>query len=134
MAALYNETLGDHLEDYPLSAEELEQVKKDLLVVADPRLIKVLTYDKQIVGYLFAFKDLSAALQSNRGRLGPLELLRLLAEMRRSDGLIINGMGILPQYQRLGGNALLYHELAAHCGRATALPGRSSCRSPSAPT
>ncbi len=112
VAALYNDTLADHLEDYPLSDAELEQVKKDLLVVADPRLIKILAYDGQIVGYLFAFRDLSAALQKNAGRLGPVELLRLLAEMRRSDGLIINGMGILPQYQRLGGNALLYHELA----------------------
>jgi hypothetical protein len=116
IAALYNDTLGDHLEDYPLSDGELEQVKKDLLVVADPRLVKILAYDRQIVGYLFAFRDLSAALQKNRGRLGPLELLRLLAEMKRSDGLIINGMGILPQYQRLGGTALLYHELAATVG------------------
>ena len=31
--------------------------------------------------------------------------------MRTNDELILNGMGILPQYQRLGGNALLYHEL-----------------------
>lgn len=116
VASLYNATLADHLEDYPLSDAELEQVKKDLLVIADPRLIKILAYDGGIVGYLFAFRDLSAALQRNGGRLGPLELLRLLAEMRRSDGLIINGMGILPHYQRLGGNALLYHELARTVG------------------
>ncbi len=112
IASLYNETLGDHIEDYPLSEAELEQVKEDLLVIADPRLIKILTYDGSVVGYLFAFRDLSDALQKNRGRLGPLELLRLLAAMRRSDGLIVNGMGILAQYQRLGGNALLYAELA----------------------
>ncbi len=118
IAALYNETLGDHLEDYPLSEAELEQVKKDLLVIADPRLIKILTYDGAVVGYLFAFRDLSDALQKNRGRLGPLELLRLLAAMRRSDGLIVNGMGILSQYQRLGGNALLYAELARTVGGA----------------
>ena len=31
--------------------------------------------------------------------------------MRSGDELLLNGMGILPQYQRLGGNALLYHEL-----------------------
>jgi hypothetical protein len=120
IAALYNATLADHLEDYPLSAEELEQVKKDLLLVADPTLVKILEYDGAIVGYLFAFRDLSAVLQRNRGRLGPLELLRLLAALRRGDGLIINGMGILPQYQRLGGNALLYSELAKTVGGAFA--------------
>ena len=111
VAELYNATLADHLEDYPLSPKELEQVKKDLLLIADPRLAKILAYDGQIVGYLFAFPDLSEVLQRNGGRVGPVELLRLLFAMRRSDSLLINGMGILPQYQRLGGNALLYHEL-----------------------
>ncbi len=111
IAALYNATLADHLEDYPLSPEELAQVTKDLLLIADPRLVKILAYDGQIVGYLFAFHDLSPVLQKNGGRLGPLALLRLLLGLRAGDGLLINGMGILPQYQRLGGNALLYHEL-----------------------
>ena len=111
VAELYNQTLADHLEDYPLSPEELEQVKKDLLTIANPRLAKILAYDGQIVGYLFAFPDLSAALQKNKGGLGPVQLLRLLRGIRASDCLLINGMGILPQYQRLGGNALLYSEL-----------------------
>ena len=111
IAGLYNATLADHLEDYPLSDAELEQSKKDLLVIADPRLVKILAYDGQIVGYLFGFPDLSRALQKNAGRLGPIQLLRLLSAMHSNDELILNGMGILPQYQRLGGNALLYHEL-----------------------
>lgn len=119
IAALYNATLADHLEDYPLSPEELMQVKKDLLAIADPRLAKILTYDGEIVGYLFAFPDLSAALQRNRGRVGPVELLRLLLAIRRSDSLLLNGMGILSRFQRLGGNALLYHELEKTVGDRT---------------
>src|SRR4030042_1524892 len=63
IAGLYNATLADHLEDYPLSDAELEQSKKDLLVIADPRLVKILAYDGQIVGYLLGFPDLSRALQ-----------------------------------------------------------------------
>ena len=55
-------------------------------------------------------------LQKNGGRLGPIRLLRLLAGMRSREGLLINGMGILPEYQRLGGNALLYYELTRTAG------------------
>jgi hypothetical protein len=116
IAELYNQTLADHLEDYPLSEAELKQVTKDLLLVADPRLVKILIYDGKIVGFLFAFHDLSPVLRKNGGRLGPLQLLRLLAGLRSRDGLIINGAGILPQYQRLGGNALLYYELEKTAG------------------
>jgi hypothetical protein len=80
-------------------------------MVADPALIKVLAYGERIVGFVFAFPDLSAALQRSRGRIAPWAVLDILAEYRRTTGLIINGMGILPEFQRLGGNALLYYAL-----------------------
>ncbi len=43
-----------------------------------------------------------------RGRLTPWAMLDLLLEYRRTDNLIVNGAGIAPKHQRLGGNALLY--------------------------
>jgi hypothetical protein len=112
IAALYNTTLGDHPEDYPLSEEELAQVTKDLMTVASPDLVKILEYDEKIVGYLFAFADISSTLQKNRGKLSPLGILRLIFGLKFTKKVLFNGMGILPAYQRLGGNALLYHELS----------------------
>ena len=111
VAALYNTTLGDHPEDYPLSDGELQQLIKDLLQVADPLLIKILTYDDHYVGYLLAFPDISAAMQRAAGRLTPWSILDLMREFKRTRSIVINGAGILPEYQRLGGNALLYYEL-----------------------
>ncbi len=111
LGRVYNESEEQHLETYTYSEGELRQVIKDLLLVADPSLIKVLTYRDEIVGYLFAFPDLSAALKRSGGRLNPLVLLDFMRESKRTDWLIINGAGILPPCQRLGGNALLYYEL-----------------------
>ena len=111
IAHLYNPTLGDHLEDYPLSEKELAQIKKDLLLVADPSLVKVLRYGDKLVGFLFAFPDLSDIMQKNKGKTGPLEILRLLMGMKKKDRVLFNGMGILSEYRKLGGNALLYGEL-----------------------
>jgi hypothetical protein len=109
--ALYGSTLSHHLEDYPLSPEELDQIEKDLLTVADPELITVLTYDDRIVGYAFAFADITATLGKIKGRLGPLQILRLLSGMKKTKKVLFNGIGILPEYQRLGGNALMYNEM-----------------------
>jgi len=111
VAEVYNTALGDHPESYSLSAGEIAQVTKDLMLVADPKLIKILTYKGKVAGFLFGFPDLSKALRAGRGRLNPLSILHLLVELRRTNWLIINGAGILPEYQRLGGNALLYYEL-----------------------
>jgi hypothetical protein len=111
VADLYNATLADHPEDYPLSAAELARVKKDLLQVARPELMKVLADGEKVIGFLFAFLDMSKAMRRNGGRTGPIEILRLLLGMRDRERLIINGMGILPEYQKQGGNALMYKEL-----------------------
>ncbi|MEW5814413.1 MAG: hypothetical protein AB1798_03320, partial [Spirochaetota bacterium] len=89
----------------------LKHVTRELLTVADPALFKILAYDGKICGFLFAFPDVSTAIQKSKGKLNPISILRLLSAFRKTDGLIINGAGILPQYQKLGGNALLYYEL-----------------------
>lgn len=118
IAALYNPTLGDHLEDYPLSDKELLQVRKDLLLVADPELVKILKYEGAIVGFLFVFVDISGTMQKNKGKTGPVEILRLLGALKNPGKVLFNGMGILPEYQKMGGNALLYSELGKTLAKA----------------
>jgi hypothetical protein len=109
---VYNESFQSHGDEYnPLSPKEIQQVTRELLQVADPSLVKLLLCKGEIAGFLFGFPDLSEALQRGRGRLTPLSILRLLLEYRRTKGLVVNGAGILPKFQRLGGNALLYSML-----------------------
>lgn len=112
IADLYNPTLADHVENYPLTDAELKYIIKELLLVARPDLEKVITYDDQVVGYMLGFPDLTPALRRNGGRITPAGIVRLIHAARRPRKLIINGMGILDRFQRLGGNALIYSELA----------------------
>ncbi|HSN74851.1 MAG TPA: hypothetical protein VL334_07145 [Anaerolineae bacterium] len=107
----YNEAFVDNWEYIPLSDAELALIVKDLVAIADPKLIKVILHDDDVVGFLFAFPDLSAAIQRSKGRLFPFGLVDLLLEYRRTSWVIVNGAGILPQFQGRGGNALLYSEM-----------------------
>jgi hypothetical protein len=108
---VYNESFASHEDFTPLSDREIRALARDLPRASHPALLKVLFYKEEIAGFLFAFPDLSAALQRGRGRLNVRSLLDLRREARRTDRLIINGAGILPRFQKLGGNALLYYEL-----------------------
>ena len=81
------------------------------MIVADPKLIKIIAHGDDVVGFLFGFPDLSAALQRARGHLFPFGLLDLLLEMKRTKWIAMNGAGILPEFQGRGGNALLYSEM-----------------------
>jgi len=107
----YNKAFVNNWEYYPLTEREIAFLLENLLTVADPRLIKVITHENDAVGFLFGFPDLSAALQRAKGRLLPFGIVDLLLEMRRTKWIALNGAGILPEFQGRGGNALLYSEL-----------------------
>ncbi len=107
----YNDAFIKNWEYFPLTQREIDFVVQNILMIADHRLIKVITHEEDVVGFLFAFPDVSASLQRARGKLHPLSLLDLLLEMKRTKTISANGMGILPQFQGHGGNALLYYEL-----------------------
>lgn len=107
----YNDSFVNNWEYYPLTENEISFVVDNLMLVANPRLIKIITHDQDVVGFLFGFPDVSAAMQRARGRLFPTGLVDILLEMRRTKWISLNGAGILPEFQGRGGNALLYSEM-----------------------
>lgn len=107
----YNNAFVNNWEYYPLTDNEIKFVLDNILLVADPRLIKIITADQKAVGFLFGFPDVSAALQRARGKLLPFGIFDLLLEMRRTKWIALNGAGILPEFHGRGGNALLYSEM-----------------------
>lgn len=94
-----------------MTANEARFVMKNAIGLADPRLIKVITHGDEMVGFLFGFPDISAALQRAKGRFTPWTLIDLLREMPRSNWLALNGAGLVPEFHGVGGNALLYAEM-----------------------
>ncbi len=107
----YNNAFVNNWEYYPLTQREIDFVVDNIMTIADHRLIKIITHGEDVVGFLFAFHDVSAALQRARGRLFPFGLLDILLELKRTNTVAVNGMGILPEFHGHGGNAMLYSEM-----------------------
>ena len=107
----YNRTFIHNWEYYPFCQGDIDYAVQNVFMVADPRLIKLIMHGKDIVGFLFAFPDVSAALQRAKGRLFPFGIVDILLEMKRTKTVSGNGMGVLPEFQGTGGNALLYYEM-----------------------
>jgi hypothetical protein len=97
---------------YPPTEGEMALIADTLIGVADPRLIKLVLKGDDVVGFIFAYPDISAAIQRAQGRLFPLGWFYLLQERKRTRWVNVNGVGLLPAYQGSGANTLLYAELA----------------------
>ncbi len=111
IARAYNHAFVDNWEYVPLTGSEIDFVVETIMTVVRPDLVKLITQGERIVGFLLAFPDLSAGLQRAAGRLLPLGAVSLLRAMREADRVVANGIGILPEFQKRGGNALLYSEI-----------------------
>jgi GNAT superfamily N-acetyltransferase len=107
----YNKAFVNNWEYVPLTEREIDFVVDNIMTIADPRLMKIITHNEDVVGFLFAFPDVSAALQRSKGHLLPFGIFDLLLEMRRTKWISLNGEGILTEFQGRGGNALLYSEI-----------------------
>ncbi|MDF1512182.1 MAG: hypothetical protein P1S60_00075 [Anaerolineae bacterium] len=106
-----NEAFTDVWGYYPIDDAEVQMIGKQLLTVADPRLMKLVMKGEDIAGFAFIFPDIGETLREIKGRLLPFGWVRVLLALKRTRRLNGNGVGLLPEYQGFGATALLYTEL-----------------------
>lgn len=107
----YNKTFVNNWEYYPLTKREVKFVVDQIITIANPKLIKIITHQDDVVGFLFAFPDVSKALQRAKGKLNLFSLVDIFLELGKTNWVSLNGVGVLPEYHGRGGNALLYSEM-----------------------
>jgi GNAT superfamily N-acetyltransferase len=117
----YNAAFIKNWEYYPLSDWEVNFVVDNIMQFLDQDLIKIMTHNDEVVGFILTFPDISAALQRTRGYVAPFAFLDsippplaipdILREVRRTEWLALNGGGVLPEFKGVGGNALMYTEM-----------------------
>lgn len=111
LKGMYNTALEGTSGNTPLTDDEALSLADQLMWFADPKLIKIVMHEDEPVGFLFAYPDISAAIQRTGGRLLPLGWADLLLELRRTQWININGAGLIEKYRGMGGTALLFAEM-----------------------
>jgi ribosomal protein S18 acetylase RimI-like enzyme len=109
---LYNASLAYDSRNMPISDADMQTMVNQMLKFADPKLIKFIIKEGKPVGFLLAFPDIARALIRCKGKLLPFGWFQILRELKTTDTVDLNGAGILPEYQRVGGNSLLFAEIA----------------------
>ena len=108
---LYNDALGGTAGNVPITNEEADMLAKQLLRFADPTLIKIVFKNDEPIGFLFAYPDVSRAIQEIKGRVFPFGWWKLLQAYRKTEWVNVNGAGIAEKHRGTGGTAILFDEL-----------------------
>jgi hypothetical protein len=92
---------------YPPTPDEANAIVNTIMQVVDPRLIKLILWSGEIIGFVLGFHDLSAGLQRAGGRLWPVGWYHILSERRRTRWVNLNGFGLVPEHRGVGADAVL---------------------------
>jgi ribosomal protein S18 acetylase RimI-like enzyme len=106
-----DEAFYDNPNYYPSTDEEFQLIAQSMIQVSRPHMIKLIMKGNDVAGFIISYPDLSAALKTAKGRIFPFGWILLILGKYFSKIVDLNGVGILPKYQGLGANAMLYVEL-----------------------
>jgi GNAT superfamily N-acetyltransferase len=95
----------------PYGLGELQDTFKKVKPIADPDAIWIVEDGGKPVGFCLGFPDINIILRKIRGRLFPVGFLTLLRLRRRLRDFRLFGLAVLPEYQGLGLDVLLYMSL-----------------------
>jgi len=109
---VYSKSFVESHTFFPPTEREMQMIADPIIEVTNPGLVKGVMKGDEMIGFIIAYYDLSAALQRCKGKMWPFGWYWLLTERKRTKWAIVNGAGLLPEYQGLGANVLLYTELA----------------------
>ena len=104
---LMNETFVGIYGYSPLDQEEMEGLAKQYLPLLDPRFVKAVVKEGELVGFFIAIPNLFEGIVKARGRLFPFGFIHILRAMRRARQLDLLLGGIKEAYRGRGVDTLL---------------------------
>jgi GNAT superfamily N-acetyltransferase len=108
---LYNTAWERNWGFVPMTEHEIDHLAEQFKPVVIPELVPMAEKDGKLIGFGIALPDLNVVFRRNRsGRLFPVVLRLLWAlKMKRIRRARILLLGVVPEYQGKGVDAMLYH-------------------------
>lgn len=115
---LYNETYAKLYGVIALNEKQKQSMIKEFIPFLDPDFVSVIVDNEdQIVAFGISMFSLSKSLQKANGQLFPFGFLHLMRNRKNNKTLDLLLIGIHPDYQRKGVNAIIFSEIFKGCAK-----------------
>jgi len=109
---IYNDAFVDHWGFVPIPKDEFLLLAKDMKSIIDPRLVLILEYNNEPIGFLLTLPNANELfIKIRNGRLLPTGIFKILFGRRHIKSARVITAAVKKKYQHLGLGALLYPEL-----------------------
>jgi len=111
-----NESFSELYEFAPLTDRQIETYLNVYIPILNKDFVAVvLDKDEKVAGFAFCVPTLSHAFKKAKGHLFPFGFIPILRALRKTDTLEALMIGMLPQYQGMGGSVIMFKYLLDSC-------------------
>ncbi|MEI7811028.1 MAG: hypothetical protein WCJ01_01245 [Ignavibacteria bacterium] len=107
---VYNKAWAANWGFVPMTDHELDHMAKDLKQLINPKIVLFGQIKDEVVGFSLCLPDYNQIFKKMNGRLFPFGIFRLLFGKKSITWSRVITLGIIPEYQKRGLDAVFYYE------------------------
>ncbi len=104
---LVNDSFADIYGFVPMDEPEMQELANRYFPIIDPRFVKMVTKDSEVVAFLVSLPNLYRGIQKSGGHLFPFGIFYILRAMKTAKSVNTMLGGVNPKYQKQGLDAFL---------------------------
>lgn len=123
---VYNKAWAPNWGFIPMTEAEIDAMAKDLKPLVEPSLVLFGEIEGKLVGFALVILDYNQIFKSMNGRLLPFGFLKLFTQKKKITWSRVITLGIIPEYQKRGLDAVFYWEIVNRAAENGILLGEAS--------
>lgn len=123
---VYNKAWAPNYGFIPMTDEEIDWMANDLKPLVEPSLVLFGEIDNKLVGFALVMLDYNFIFKKMNGKLFPFGFIKLLTQKRKIPWSRIITLGVIPEFQKKGLDAVFYWEIVNRARKIGILLGEAS--------
>lgn len=108
---VYNKAWAPNWGFLPMTDQEIDAMAKDLKMLVVPELVLFGEINGQVVGFSLTMPDYNQIFKKMNGHLFPFGFIKLLTQRKKITLARVLTLGVIPEYQKRGLDAVFYYEI-----------------------
>lgn len=123
---IYNKAWAPNWGFIPMTDSEIDAMAKELKPLVEPSLVLFGEIEGQLIGFALVMPDYNEILKTMNGRLLPFNFVKIFTQRKNIKWARIITLGIIPEHQKKGLDAVFYWEIVNRAKKLGILLGEAS--------
>jgi len=123
---VYNQAWAPNWGFIPMTDEEIDNLAKELKPLIEDSLVVFAEVEGKTVAFALVMLDYNELIKDFNGKLFPFNVIKLFTQRKKIKWARVLTLGIIPEYQKRGIDALLYYEITKRAEKIGILKGEAS--------